>query len=94
MIKIVKEMDNIIISGHANFSDTNDIVCASVSSIMYTTVNAILNIDEEAIEFLDDNNKCTITIKKHDDITNKLIDNMMILFKELEDKYPSNIKIN
>ena len=46
MIKILKEMDKIIISGHANYSDSNDIVCASVSSIMYTTVNAILNINE------------------------------------------------
>ena len=94
MIKIIKEMDSIIISGHANYSDNNDIVCASVSSIMYTTVNAILNIDDKAIKFEDDNHKCTITINKHDDITNKLIDNMLMLFEELEDKYPSNIKIN
>ena len=43
MIKILKEMDKITIKGHANYSESNDIVCASVSSIMYTTVNAILN---------------------------------------------------
>ncbi|MBR6073311.1 MAG: ribosomal-processing cysteine protease Prp [Bacilli bacterium] len=93
MIKVLKEMDKIIISGHANYADSNDIVCASVSSIMYTTVNAILNINEEAITFEDDNNKCTITIKSHDDITDKLIDNMMLLLTELKDKYPSNIEI-
>ena len=93
MIKVFKEMDKIIISGHANYADSNDIVCASVSSIMYTTVNAILNINEEAITFEDDNNKCTITIKSHDDITDKLIDNMMLLLAELKDKYPSNIEI-
>ena len=93
MIKVFKEMDKITISGHANYADSNDIVCASVSSIMYTTVNAILNINEEAITFEDDNNKCTITIKSHDDITDKLIDNMMILLTELKDKYPSNIEI-
>ena len=93
MIKVFKEMDKITISGHANYADSNDIVCASVSSIMYTTVNAILNINEEAITFEDDNNKCTITIKSHDDITDKLIDNMMLLLTELKDKYPSNIEI-
>ena len=93
MIKVFKEMDKITISGHANYADSNDIVCASVSSIMYTTVNAILNINDQAITFEDDNNKCTITIKSHDDITDKLIDNMMILLTELKDKYPSNIEI-
>ena len=93
MIKVFKEMDKITISGHANYADSNDIVCASVSSIMYTTVNAILNINDKAITFEDDNNKCTITIKSHDDITDKLIDNMMILLTELKDKYPSNIEI-
>ena len=93
MIKVLKEMDKITISGHANYADSNDIVCASVSSIMYTTVNAILNINDQAITFEDDNNKCTITIKSHDDITDKLIDNMMLLLTELKDKYPSNIEI-
>ena len=38
-------MDTITISGHANYSDSNDIVCASVSSIMYTTVNAIMKLN-------------------------------------------------
>ena len=93
MIKILKEMDKITIKGHANYSDSNDIVCASVSSIMYTTVNAILNINETAITFEDNNDKCIITINSHDDITDKLIDNMMMLLNELQDKYPSNVEI-
>ena len=93
MIKIVRNDKNITIEGHANFSDTNDIVCASVSSIMYTTVNAILNFDEDAINFEDDKKKVIITIKKEDDITNKLIDNMMLMFDSLKKDYPSNIEI-
>ena len=86
MIKIVKEKEIITIEGHANYSDTNDIVCASVSSIMYTTVNAIMNFNENAIE-------CTIKINNNDDITIKLIDNMMLMFESLVNKYPSNIEI-
>ena len=93
MIKIVRNDKNITIEGHANFSDTNDIVCASVSSIMYTTVNAILNFDEKAINFEDDSKKVEITILKDDDITNKLIDNMMLMFDSLKKDYPSNIEI-
>ena len=93
MIKINKEMDKITISGHANYRDTNDIVCASVSSIMYTTVNAILNIDDKAISFNDDNSKCIIDIINHSEVIDKLIDNMMLMFEELQDKYPSNVEI-
>ena len=93
MIKILKEMDKITIKGHANYSDSNDIVCASVSSIMYTTVNAILNIDDKAITFEDDGNKVIIKLLSHDDITNKLIDNMMLMFNELKEQYPSNVEI-
>ncbi|MCR5224314.1 MAG: ribosomal-processing cysteine protease Prp [Bacilli bacterium] len=93
MIKIIKEMDTITISGHANYSDSNDIVCASVSSIMYTTVNAIMNFNNKAITFEDDGNKVIIKLLSHDDITNKLIDNMMLMFNELKEQYPSNVEI-
>ena len=93
MIKILKEMDKITIKGHANYSDSNDIVCASVSSIMYTTVNAIMNFNDKAITFEDDGNKVIIKLLSHDDITNKLIDNMMLMFNELKEQYPSNVEI-
>ena len=93
MIKIKNDNKKITIEGHANYSDTNDIVCASVSSIMYTTVNAIMNFNEKAIMFTDNKEMCTIEIKIEDDITIKLIDNMMLMFKSLESKYPSNIEI-
>ena len=93
MIKINKEMDKITISGHANYQDTNDIVCASVSSIMYTTVNAIFNLNKDAITFTDDGNECSIIIDNKDDITSSLIDNMMLMFEDLKRQYPSNIEI-
>ena len=93
MIKIIRKDKNITIEGHAGYSETNDIVCASVSSIMYTTVNAIMNFDEKAIDFEDNGKKVTMTILKDDDITSKLIDNMMILFDSLKEEYPSNIEI-
>ena len=93
MILISKEADKIIIKGHANYSDSNDIVCASVSSIMYTTVNAILRFNKNAIKFSDTKDKVTITILSKDDITEVLLINMMSLFMELASDYPKNIKI-
>ena len=73
MIKVNYNDKVIKISGHANFNDYGkDIVCASVSSIVYTTINGILNINKDAIEF-SDNNIMIINVKMNDEITNKLI---------------------
>ena len=91
---LVRVSDNQInISGHANYSDGNDIVCASVSSIMYTTVNAIMSFNKDAIIYEDDNSVVSIKIKEKDEITNKLIENMLNLFESLVNDYPKNIKI-
>ena len=51
MIKVnLKEKDKIVITGHAGYDDYGkDIVCASVSSIVITTINAIIDIDDNAI---------------------------------------------
>ena len=93
MIKIKLKENLITIEGHANYSETEDIVCASVSSIMYTTVNGILELNHEAITYTDDKGLVTIKINSNDDVTKKLIDNMISLFKELETDYPKNVKI-
>ena len=91
---LVRISDNQInISGHANYSDGNDIVCASVSSIMYTTVNAIMSFNKDAIIYEDDNSLVSIKIKSKDEITSKLIENMLNLFESLANDYPKNIKI-
>ena len=70
-----------------------DIVCAAVSSIVITTVNACLSIDSEATSYNQENDRFTITIKKQDPIIDKLIQNMMNLLTELEQDYPKNIRI-
>ncbi len=92
MIKI-KELDNkIIISGHANFDEYGkDIVCASVSSIVITTVNAILKYKNKAIKYTNDE-KLIIEILEKDEVINILITNMLDLLKELEKQYPKNIR--
>ena len=96
MIKIsIKEknnkIDEILIKGHALYDDYGkDIVCASVSSIVITTVNAIESIDKDSISY--DEKVFLIKLLKHDLIVDKLISNMINLLKELECDYPNNIK--
>ncbi len=93
MIK-VSVSDNLIkVKGHAKYNNYgSDIVCASTSSIIYTTINGILNINDNAIK-VTDNNELIIEVISNDEITKKLIANMLILLEELVRQYPKNIKI-
>lgn len=95
MIKIDIKKDQIIINGHSGYSVSgSDIVCASVSSIAITSINAILRIDENAITYKKEDGFLEINILKHTNTTDSLIENMIDLFSELEIQYEKNIKIN
>lgn len=94
MIKIKVEKDIISINGHANFDDYGkDIVCAAVSSIVMTSIEGIATFDQMAVDIQEETYKLIIIINKHDDITNKLIANMLKCIQEVANKYPQNIKI-
>ena len=91
MIKI----NVITVDGHAGYAEAGkDIVCASVSSIVITTVNAILRFDDKALTYDQLKDDLEITINTHSSVTDTLINNMLELLKELEKNYKKNIKIN
>ena len=95
MIKVDLSKDKLItVSGHSGYEERGkDIVCASVSSIVITTINAIIEIDNDAIDYSDLDNKIIIRIIKEDEIVNKLIHNMILLLESLEKDYKDFIKI-
>ena len=97
-IKITKTNDNIdkiSILGHSGYKESgSDIVCASVSSICITTVNAIIRIDSYAIEYDEKDGYFTVDIKKHTTVIDILIQNMIELLYELEEDYKKYIKID
>ena len=94
MIKININKDEITIKGHSGYSEAgSDIVCASVSSILITTVNALISIDEDCISYKEDDGYLNLKINKHNEIIDKLINNMINLLKELEVQYKKNIEI-
>ena len=94
MIKVVVNNENIKISGHANYADYgNDIVCSSVSSISTTSINAIIMFSDEYIDYIDDSDQMIITPMVNNEITTKLLENMLLMLRELEQLYPKNIKI-
>ena len=95
-VKVVKSnniIESIHCSGHAMYDDYGkDIVCASFSTMIITTINAILEIDQNAISYTDTNNLEIINIKK-DNITNKLLNNLVNMIYELKNNYDKNINI-
>ncbi len=96
-IKVLKKenhISKIILKGHAEFADFGkDIVCAGVSSILTTTVNGILKINKQAINYKGDSGNFQVNVNSTDEITQILLENMMDLFKELEQNYKKNIKV-
>lgn len=96
-VSILKDNDvikNVIIDGHSGYSEAgNDIVCASVSSICITTVNALIRIDSSCIDYNDKDGHLEVDIKKHSNTIDILIENMLNLLMELEKDYKKYIKI-
>ncbi len=93
-IKTNNHIESIKISGHAMHDVYGkDIVCAGVSSIVTTTVNAILRFDETSIKYEVSDGFVLIKVIKENANTYLLLENMIDLLKELEKKYSKNIKI-
>lgn len=95
-IQVMKnpEQDTIIVSGHSGYDvEGHDIVCAGVSSIVITTINAIIRYKNDLIEYESKSGYVKMVVK-HDKIADLLIENMISLLKEMEEKYKKYIKVN
>lgn len=95
MIKVKTSDQQIVITGHANYDIYGkDIVCASVSSIVITSVNAALRIDANSLEYKEEKDKLTINILSDNKYVLLIIENMLEMLKELAKTYQKNIKID
>ena len=94
MIRVKRSSNIINISGHANYAEYgHDVVCASVSSVVTTIVNCIMNIDKDSIMYQDDGNVITITKMNENSVVDTILDTMIEILKDLERQYKENIKI-
>ncbi|MBQ3297934.1 MAG: ribosomal-processing cysteine protease Prp [Bacilli bacterium] len=94
VIKENRKYKKITILGHAMYDDYGkDIVCSACSSIVITTINGILALDKGSLSYLIGKKGMTIDLKNDDHTTQVLINNMVRLLKELEEKYPDNIEV-
>lgn len=96
MIKVVynKDFKNLKITGHAGYADKGkDIVCASASSIILSSINLAIEFNSE-VKYTDDLNKIEIINNTNDENVQKVFSNMILSLEELEKQYPDNIKIS
>ena len=99
MIKIKVEIKDskytkISMNGHAMYDDYGkDIVCSAASSIATTTINGILTLNEDSLSYQVKEGSLIIENISTDEITQKLLENMVSLLKELESNYPTNIEV-
>ncbi len=94
MIKVVSKKDSIVVIGHADYAFYGkDIVCASASAIVITSINACLRINKESIKYKEEKDKLTIDIISKDKDVLLIIENMMSMLEELAKTYQRNIKI-
>ena len=95
-VEVVKENNlykKVSIIGHAMYADYGkDIVCSAVSSIVTTTINGCIALDKDSLSY-EVNEDGVIISNINGSNTNTLIHNMVSLLKELEEKYPTNIKV-
>ena len=61
---------------------------------MITSINAILRLDQNAIQYEEDEGFISINVLKHDKVTVTLITNLIELLIELQNDYKKYIKIN
>lgn len=95
-IDVKKENDCITfvsIHGHAMYDAYGkDIVCAAVSSIVMTSINNALSLNENALSYRETDGKIEIY-----DIQTKecetIMQNMVTMLSDLQRDYPKNIKI-
>ena len=96
MIKVIYNdgYTNLKITGHAGYADKGkDIVCASASSIILSSINLAIEFNNE-VKYFDDSNKIEIINNTNDENVIKVFSNMITCLEDLEKQYPDNIKIS
>ena len=99
MIKVYVNKNKIVIAGHAGFACYGkDVVCASASSIVITSINACLRIDQNSLIYKEEYkgkelSKLTIEVTSDNKSILLIIENMIEMLEELALTYKKNIKI-
>ena len=94
MIVVTASSNRITATGHARYAQQGkDIVCAAVSSIVTTTINNVIALEDDTIKYDTKEGNVCITVLRNSKVTDKLLNVLIDMLKELAIDYPQNIKI-
>lgn len=94
LIEICSNGDGITITGHAGYAEPgNDVVCAGISTLAQTLIQAIEDLTKDNIQY--DISPGRVDIK-HGDLSKQgqlLIDSFFVGVNLIADEYPANVRI-
>ena len=81
------------VSGHAGYDVSGkDIVCASVSSLVISSINLALRLNEKSVDVKQEDGLIDANILIHDKVINEVFLNMINMLEELQNDYKNNLK--
>lgn len=81
------------ISGHSGYDiKGNDIVCAAVSSLVISSINLALRLNEKSVDVKQKDGLIDANILIHDKVINEVFLNMINMLEELQNDYKNNLK--
>ena len=81
------------ISGHSGYDiKGNDIVCAAVSSLVISSINLALRLNEKSVDVKQEDGLIDANILIHDKVINEIFLNMINMLEELQNDYKNNLK--
>lgn len=81
------------ISGHSGYDiKGNDIVCAAVSSLVISSINLALRLNEKSVDIKLEDGLIDANILIHDKVINEVFLNMINMLEELQNDYKNNLK--
>jgi len=85
---------NIKVSGHANYDvHGKDIVCASVSSMVITSVNLAMKYNASSVKVTQGEGLIDVNVLIEDEVINLIFSNLKDMLEELSKDYEKNVKI-
>ena len=81
------------ISGHSGYDiKGNDIVCAAVSSLVISSINLALRLNEKSVDVKQEDGLIDANILIHDKVINEVFLNMINMLEELQNDYKNYLK--
>ena len=99
MIKAVffisgKNISGFSITGHANYSEGDDIVCASVSSAAYMAANTLTDVIGAKADIEERGGRMSLRTDSAAPEVQTVLKGLRLHLNQLADQYPENIRCN